>query len=191
VSRPFLPFPADDHIALTPLSFARTLGLDKGEHVNDQRSNALKLMKIAMIALPIVAAAMPAFAERAYSPQELKNKEIVLDFYQKALNDKDFDAASKYLGKYIQHNPMAADGPEGLRGFLEYLKKNYPQSKSEIKRVMVDGDYVILRVHAIRQPGDRGSAIVDIFRVEDNKIQEHWDSVQPIPETSKNNNTMF
>jgi predicted SnoaL-like aldol condensation-catalyzing enzyme len=173
------------------LSFARTLGLDKGEHVNEQRSNVLKLMKVAVIALPTLAAAMPAFAERAYSPQEQKNKEIVLDFYQKALNDKDFDAASKYLGKYIQHNPLAADGPEGLRGFLDYLKKNFPQSKSEIKRVMVDGDYVILRVHAIRQPGDRGSAIVDIFRVEDNKIQEHWDSVQPIPEKSMNNNTMF
>jgi predicted SnoaL-like aldol condensation-catalyzing enzyme len=182
---------ANDHVGITDLSFAGIFTFDKSERVNDQRSNALKLMKVAVVTLPIMAAAMPAFAERAYSPQELKNKEIVLDFYQKALNDKDFDAASKYLGKYIQHNPMAADGPEGLRGFLEYLKKNYPQSKSEIKRVMVDGDYVILRVHAIRQPGDRGSAIVDIFRVEDNKIQEHWDSVQPIPETSKNSNTMF
>lgn len=151
----------------------------------------MKLMKIATIALPLLAAAMPALAERAYSPEEQKNKEIVLDFYQKALNDKDFDAASQYLGKYIQHNPLAADGPEGLRGFIDFLKKNYPQSKNEITRVMVDGDYVILRVHAIRQPGDRGSAIVDIFRVENNKIEEHWDSVQPIPEKSMNANTMF
>ena len=151
----------------------------------------MKLMKIAMIALPIMAAAMPAFAERAYSPQELKNKEIVLDFYQKALNDKDFDAASRYLGKYTQHNPMAADGPEGLRGFIEYLKKNYPQSKSEIKRVMVDGDFVILRVHAVRRPGDRGSAIVDIFRVDHGKIAEHWDVIQPVPEHAANDNTMF
>lgn len=151
----------------------------------------MKLMKIATIALPLLAAAMPAMAERAYSPEEQKNKEIVLDFYQKALNDKDFDAASKYLGKYIQHNPLAADGPEGLRGFIDFLKKNYPQSKNEITRVMVDGDYVILRVHAVRQPGDRGSAIVDIFRVENNKIVEHWDSVQPIPEKSMNTNTMF
>lgn len=151
----------------------------------------MKLTKVALIALPIMAAAMPAFAERAYSPQEQKNKEIVLDFYQKALNDKDFDAASKYLGKYIQHNPTAADGPEGLRGVIDNLKKNFPQSKSDITRVMVDGDYVILRVHAVRKPGEKGLAIVDIFRVEDNKIEEHWDSVQPIPETSKNDNTMF
>ncbi|QND49333.1 SnoaL-like domain-containing protein [Rhizobium lusitanum] len=151
----------------------------------------MKLMKVVMIALPILAAAMPALAERAYSPEEQKNKEIVLDFYQKALNDKDFEAASKYLGKYIQHNPLAADGPEGLRGFIEFLKKTYPHSKSEITRVMVDGNYVILRVHAIREPGDRGSAIVDIFRVENNKIEEHWDSVQPIPEKSANTNTMF
>lgn len=134
--------------------------------------------------------AAPA-AARDYSTEEQANKEIVLDFYQKALNDKDFDAASKHLGKYIQHNPMAADGPEGLRAFLEYLKTNYPQSKSTITKVMVDGDFVILRVHAIREPGQRGNAIVDIFRVENGKIEEHWDSVQPVPETSKNTNTMF
>ncbi len=63
--------------------------------------------------------------------------------------------------------------------------------RSEIKRSFVDGDYVILHVHAIREPGTRGNAIVDIFRLENGKIVEHWDAVQPIPENSANNNTMF
>ncbi len=107
------------------------------------------------------------------------------------MNEKDFDAASKYLGKYIQHNPLAEDGPEGLKKFLAFLAKSFPQSKSEITNVMVDGDYVILRAHAVRTPGERGNAIVGIFRLSKGKIEEHWDSVQPIPEKSANNNTMF
>ena len=132
-----------------------------------------------------------ALAQHAYTAQEKRNRAIVLDFYQKALNEKDFPAASKYLGTYIQHNPNAADGPEGLHQFLDFLRAKYPQSHSNITQVHVDGDFVTLRVHAVREPGTRGDAIIDIFRLKAGKIEEHWDSVQPIPETSKNNNTMF
>jgi len=122
-----------------------------------------------------------------------RNKKAVVDFYDKGLNQKDFAAASKHFGAiYIQHNPNAADGPEGFKGFVEFLKAKFPQSKSEIKRVFADGDYVIVHVHAVREPGSRGSAIVDIFRLDaDGKIVEHWDVVQPIPEKAANNNTMF
>ena len=133
----------------------------------------------------------PAQAERAYSAQEERNKAIVLDFYEQGLNRKDFEAASKYLGTYIQHNPNAEDGPDGFRKFIEVLKTKFPQSRSEITQVHVDGDFVVLRVRAIREPGSRGSAIVDIFRLKDGKIEEHWDSVQPIPEQSANQNGMF
>jgi predicted SnoaL-like aldol condensation-catalyzing enzyme len=58
-------------------------------------------------------------------------------------------------------------------------------------RVFADGDYVLLHVHRMRTPGTRGDAIVDIFRLQDGKIAEHWDAIQPIPETSANANTMF
>ena len=64
-------------------------------------------------------------------------------------------------------------------------------AKSEVKRAFVDGDFVILHVHSIRAPGERGVAILDIFRLENGKVVEHWDVVQPIPETGANDNTMF
>src|SRR3989440_9741369 len=121
-----------------------------------------------------------------------RNKKAVLDFYEKGLNQKDFDAASKHFGAtYVQHNPIAADGPQGFKAFVEFLKSKFPQSRSEVKRVFAEGDYVILHVHAMREPGTRGAAIVDIFRLEDGKIVEHWDVVQPIPEKAANANGMF
>ncbi|WP_461335491.1 nuclear transport factor 2 family protein [Bradyrhizobium embrapense] len=124
--------------------------------------------------------------------QQEANRKAVLAFYEEGLNQKDADAALAYVGnRYVQHNPGAADGPEGFRKFIGFLREKFPNSHSEIKRSFVDGDYVILHVHAVREPGTRGNAIIDIFKLEDGKIVEHWDVVQPVPENPANNNTMF
>ncbi len=147
------------------------------------------------IALAFAAAALALTAPAAYgadAQQHEINKQVVVEFYEKGLHQKDFEAASKYFGpRYTQHNPNAADGPEGFKGFLQFLREKFPNSRSEIKRVFADGDYVILHVHAVREPGTRGAAIVDIFRLENGKIVEHWDVVQPIPEKAANSNGMF
>jgi predicted SnoaL-like aldol condensation-catalyzing enzyme len=147
------------------------------------------------IALTLAAATL-AFtavaASAADAQQQEQNKKAVVEFYDKAINQKDFEAAAKYLGShYTQHNPNAADGPEGLKAFLQFLKEKFPASRSEIKRVLADGDYVILHVHAVREPGTRGNAIIDMFKLENGKIVEHWDVVQPIPEKAANTNGMF
>ena len=139
-----------------------------------------------VLASLIVAAAAPAFADPA------ANKKVVLDFYDKALNQKDFDAASKYFGpRYIQHNPGAPDGIEGFKAFIAQRKEKFPNARSEVKRSFADGDYVVLHVHSVREPSDRGVAIVDIFRLEEGKIVEHWDVAQSIPEKTANGNGMF
>ncbi|MNY73146.1 SnoaL-like polyketide cyclase [compost metagenome] len=74
--------------------------------------------------------------------------------------------------------------------FEGYFKAN-PQSKVEIKRVIGDGDLVVLHLLSKQNDQDRGRAIVDIFRVQEGKIVEHWDVIQAIPEKSANTNTMF
>jgi len=139
-------------------------------------------------ALVVPAAPIPAAADAT----EEANKKAVVEFYDTALNRKDFEAAAKFFGpRYVQHNPMAPDGIEGFKTFLGFLREKFPQSRSEIKRVWAEGDYVILHVHAVRTPGARGSAIVDIFKLENGKIVEHWDVIQEIPEKAANNNGMF
>jgi predicted SnoaL-like aldol condensation-catalyzing enzyme len=80
---------------------------------------------------------------------------------------------------------------DGLKSYLAFMKDKFPKSHSEIKRVLTDGDYVILHVHAVREPGTLGQAIIDIFRLENGKIVEHWDVIQDIPDKPANGNGMF
>jgi predicted SnoaL-like aldol condensation-catalyzing enzyme len=150
-------------------------------------------MRKMIIGLTVSVLALASSAASAADPATQEaNKKSVVEFYEKGLNQKDFEAASKYLGpRYVQHNPTAPDGPEGFRAFLNFLREKFPDSHSEIKRVFADGDYVILHVHSVREKGSRGRAIVDIFKLEDGKIVEHWDVVQDVPETSVNGNGMF
>ena len=153
------------------------------------RTKASILM--AALAALLAACAQEDCAQLANMAEE-SNKETVVAFYDAAINDKDFAAASAYLGdKYIQHNPLAADGPEGLQAFLEFARENLGGFKVEFKRVLADGDFVIVHAHATNGPNDRGNAVMDIFRLEDGKVVEHWDVMQPVPETAQNDNTMF
>jgi predicted SnoaL-like aldol condensation-catalyzing enzyme len=147
-------------------------------------------MKCAFIVAALLLAAPSAFA--ADAAQMEANKKAAIEFYDVAINKKDFDAASKVLGnRYVQHNPGAADGPEGLKAFLGFLREKFPQYHSTVKRAFADGDYVILHVHNVPTPGARGRAIIDIFKFENGKVVEHWDVAQDIPESPRNNNTMF
>jgi predicted SnoaL-like aldol condensation-catalyzing enzyme len=147
-------------------------------------------MTLAVTAFVLAAASPAAYA--ADAAQMEANKKTVAALYDAVLNQKDFDKASQYLGpRYTQHNPNAANGPEGLKGFIGFLKDKFPNNKSEIKRIFADGDYVIVHVHAVREPGTRGNAIIDIFKLEKGKVVEHWDVVQPIPEKAANDNGMF
>lgn len=136
-----------------------------------------------------------AAATAGETPRETRNKQNVIAFYNKAINDKDYAAAEQYIGdEYIQHNPMAADGKQGLKNFLDYAKENMAAFHADIKRAFADGNYVILHVHATRGPDDRGMAVMDIFRLDGNgKVVEHWDVAQDIPPPEKinNDNTMF
>ena len=121
------------------------------------------------------------------------NKRIVREWNALAINQrKPEEAVAKYLGpNYRQHNPGAADGAEPFIAAVNGFAQTFPEFRMEPKRIIAEGDIVVLHSHLIREPGDRGRAVVDIFRLENSKIVEHWDVVQEVPETSANNHTMF
>ncbi|SUD30734.1 Predicted ester cyclase [Pseudomonas fluorescens] len=135
---------------------------------------------------------LSSHVQAAYTEQEEQNKRNVLEFYEQGLNQKNFDKAAPYLGeRYIQHNPNAEDGVEGFRKFVSFLKQRFPDSKSEVKQVFVDGDIVVLHVKNTGRDEGVTRAIIDIFRMENGKIVEHWDTIQTVPEKAANANGMF
>ncbi|HTV80920.1 MAG TPA: ester cyclase [Steroidobacteraceae bacterium] len=120
------------------------------------------------------------------------NKKLVLEFYQKLIGEKDFEAARPYMGSlYRQHAPYAADGHEGVAEWVRKFKEAFPQHHYEVKKVIAEGDFVVLHLHGKSGLHPFGESVVDIFRIEDGKVVEHWDVIQPIPETADNANSMF
>ncbi len=121
-----------------------------------------------------------------------QNKQVVREWNDLAITQRrPEEAVAKYLGPHYQHNPGAADGPEAFIKFARWFAQTYPDYRMESKRIIAEDNDVVMHSHLIRQPGDRGMAVVDIFRLEDGKIVEHWDVVQEIPDTAANDNTMF
>jgi predicted SnoaL-like aldol condensation-catalyzing enzyme len=151
-------------------------------------------------ALFALAHAIPAHADGltteqaavlAQQEQEAKNKELVTTAYQELFGAKDLSALDRYFkDDYIQHNPTVPTGREALRqALLSFGFDKAPKSKVEFARVAAEGDLVWLHTRGFWAGAE--SVIVDIFRVEDGKIAEHWDVIQPIPATSANKNGMY
>lgn len=123
---------------------------------------------------------------------EQANLDLVLAMYRDVLMPMDSTRVDDYIApEYVQHSSLAAPTVQALKDFLDYVKVQSPEGTHNLKRAFVDGDHVIVHHHVIRHAGDPGLAVVDIFRVEDGKIIEHWDVLQDVPENPVNPLPMF
>jgi predicted SnoaL-like aldol condensation-catalyzing enzyme len=127
------------------------------------------------------------------------NKKVVVDFYNTAFAEKDPEKALMYVGDYYrQHNPNVPDGKDAFLAFAKQRAVESPGRVFDIKRVIAEGDYVVLHSYHVFQETDKdypdvphGRVAADIFRLENGKIVEHWDVLQAVPAKAVHNNTMY
>ena len=143
----------------------------------------------------VAAIGMAALALAGASPEPNlteRNRAIVQDFAAIFYAEKDMRRAfmTHVVPEYIQHNPGLPDGRDAAIAALEPKFSN-PRASFEVKRILVDGDHAVIHLHARPEPGARGAAVADIYRLVNGRIVEHWDVLQPVPAESANPHPMF
>ncbi len=130
---------------------------------------------------------LDSFKKETWTKQEYENAAVVVDFVQLIMNDHNFEYIKKKYGshKYRQHNQSMVDGLTGVLEVVSNFAKRYPDYAYDVKHIYVDGSFVILHSHATTTKKHRGNPkkglnIMDVWKVEDGEITEHWDAVQPI-----------
>lgn len=129
---------------------------------------------------------------RARTREEQGNLDHVLGLFRNVLVPLDADQVDRYIAAdYIQHSPMAAPGRDSLKAFLRKVQAASPHASQRLLRAFVDADHVIIHYHVKKDPQDRGFVVMDIFRLTNGMVVEHWDCVQDVPADSPNPISMF
>jgi predicted SnoaL-like aldol condensation-catalyzing enzyme len=90
---------------------------------------------------------------------------------------------------FVEHSP---GNPSGRDAFLEWIAAAPVAGAAlELKRVVADDEFVVVHYRMVTPGDERGTAVIDIWRLTDGRIAEHWDVVQPVPEPSATPNGMF
>lgn len=103
------------------------------------------------------------------------NKEVVIKALTGAFVERDVTVVDRYFSPhYVQHNPAVPNGPKAIANLIPTLKKDFSY---EIGMVVAEGDLVMVHGRYIGW-GPKPMVAVDIFKVKDGKVVEHWDVMQ-------------
>ena len=123
-----------------------------------------------------------------------ENKVLVENFVDDILVNGRLEKLEGYFDgdNYLQHNPQVADGVSGLGAALKAMAEAGVTMKyNQVHRILGEGNFVLVTSEG--EFAGKEVAFYDLFRVEDGKIAEHWDTIESIPARSewKNNNGKF
>jgi predicted SnoaL-like aldol condensation-catalyzing enzyme len=105
----------------------------------------------------------------------LSNKEIALTVLRGAFIDRDPGVVEKFFAPtYTQHNPSIPNGPAPIPGLIASLGRDFSY---EPGMAVAEGDLVMVHGRYVGW-GPKPMIAVDIFRVADGKVAEHWDVMQ-------------
>jgi predicted SnoaL-like aldol condensation-catalyzing enzyme len=127
------------------------------------------------------------------SQAQMTPRQVVEAFQKLAFEEyKPVEAIMKYISpNVVEHDPTIPSTRDAIIAYMKDRDWTKGGPKSDIKRIISEGEYVVVHHHLTRKPGEIGIAAVDIFRVKDGLIIEHWDVLQPIPVDSPNKAGMF
>lgn len=123
--------------------------------------------------------------------QTESNKHLVTTAYQRIFGDLDITGVDAYMSPdFIQHNPTTPDGPEGVKALVQMLiGQGVPKQQCTFKHVVAEGDIVFL--HTRYEMAGKEWRFIDIYRIANGKLAEHWDAMMAMPDVRGNNNPMF
>lgn len=111
---------------------------------------------------------------------ENKNKEVIRRLYEEFFNQHKVESADLYVREdYIQHNPGLEQGREGLKRAFEEKFKEHPEFCLNIQMMIAEGDMVAVYLKNVGKDGSTRCRVVDIYRLENGMLAEHWDVLQP------------
>jgi predicted SnoaL-like aldol condensation-catalyzing enzyme len=142
----------------------------------------------------VLAAAGPALSQasqaQSAAPATLEaNKALVRALYERVFNEHDVAAADSLMRPdYIQHNPNVPGGRDGFKQAFSEMFRLVPDAHVQVLHLVAEGDLVVAHVlntatvpgttTRIEQPG------LDLFRVQDGRLAEHWDAERAAPRPS-------
>ncbi|MEV4117134.1 nuclear transport factor 2 family protein [Nonomuraea sp. NPDC049695] len=118
-----------------------------------------------------------------------RNKELVLRGFTEFAAGNIEILRTLIREDFIEHSP---GNPSGRDAFIEFIASSpVAKSRLDLKRVIAEDDHVVLHYRMMPPGSERGLAVVDVWRLVDGQIVEHWDVVQPVPEPAEIPNGMF
>lgn len=141
----------------------------------------MKHFKFLLSCAVMLAGAIGGTLRAQDAAQEAKNQQLVLNWYREVIAYGHVDLSSKYMADdYVEHNPNYAGGRAEFVAYFGKTPAKPIQAKlpKEPNRAFAKGDYVVL-VWELDGEDKSGKAFkyntFDVVRVQNGKIQEHWD----------------